>query len=41
MEYLPNRLTFFNFKIHYKKENYLNVKTVFFKYITPPPSKRV
>ena len=36
MEYLPNRLTLFNFKIYYKKENYLKVKTVFFKYITPP-----
>ena len=36
MEYLPNRLTPFNFKIHYKKENYLKVKTAVFKYITPP-----
>ena len=27
MEYLPNRLTFFNFKIYYKKENYLKVRT--------------
>ena len=35
MECLPNRLTPFNFKIYYKKENYLKVKTVFFKYITP------
>ena len=31
---LPNRLTPFNSKIHYKKENYLKVKTVVFKYIT-------
>ena len=36
MEYLPNRLTFFNFKIYYKKENYLKVKTAAFKYTTPP-----
>ena len=36
---LPNRLTPFNFKIYYKEENYLKVKTVFFKYITPPYSK--
>ena len=35
MECLPNRLTLFNFKIHYKKENYLKVKTAVFKYITP------
>ena len=34
MEYLPNRLTLFNFKIYYKKENYLKVRTVLFKYIT-------
>ena len=39
MEYLPNRLTPFNFKIHYKEENYLEVKTASFKYITPPHSK--
>ena len=36
MEYLPNRLTLFNSKIHYKEENYLKVKTIVFKYITPP-----
>ena len=35
MEYLPNKLTPFNSKIYYKKENYLKVKTVVFKYITP------
>ena len=39
MECLPNKLTFFNFKIYYKEENYLKVKTVLFKYITPPYSK--
>ena len=36
MECLPNKLTPFNFKIYYKKENYLKVKTVVFKYITAP-----
>ena len=36
MECLPNRLTSFNSEIYYKKENYLKVKTVVFKYITPP-----
>ena len=35
MEYIPNRLTPLYFKIYYKKENYLKVKTVVFKYITP------
>ena len=35
MECLFNRLTLFNFEIYYKKENYLKVRTVFFKYITP------
>ena len=35
MECLPNRLTSFNFKIYYKEENYLKIKTVLFKYITP------
>ena len=39
MECLPNRLTFFNSKIHYKEENYLKVRTVLLKYITPPYSK--
>ena len=33
---MPNRLTFLYFKIYYKKENYLKVKTIVFKYITPP-----
>ena len=41
MEYLPNRLTPFNSEIYYKKENYLKVKTVVFKYITPPIVKKV
>ena len=36
IEYLPNRLTPFNFEIHYKEKNYLKVKTVVFKYTTPP-----
>ena len=36
MKYLPNRLTPFNFEIYYKEENYLKVRTVVFKYITPP-----
>ena len=36
IKYLPNRLTSFNFKIYYKEENYLKVKTTVFKYITPP-----
>ena len=36
---LPNRLTPLYFKIYYKKENYLKVKTVVFKYITPLYSK--
>ena len=33
---MPNRLTPFNFKIYYKEENYLKVKTAVFKYMTPP-----
>ena len=33
---MPNRLTLLYFKIYYKKENYLKVKTIVFKYITPP-----
>ena len=33
---LPNKLTPFNFEIHYKEKNYLKVKTAVFKYITPP-----
>ena len=36
---MPNRLTPLYFKIYYKEENYLKVKTVVFKYITPPYSK--
>ena len=36
MECLPNKLTLFNSEIHYKKENYLKVRIVVFKYITPP-----
>ena len=36
MEYLPNKLTPFNFKIYYKKKNYLKVKIVVFKYTTLP-----
>ena len=36
---MPNRLTSLYFKIYYKEENYLKVKTAVFKYITPPYSK--
>ena len=36
MECSPNKLTPLYSKIHYKKENYLKVKTAVFKYITPP-----
>ena len=36
---MPNRLTLLYSKIYYKEENYLKVKTVVFKYITPPYSK--
>ena len=36
MEYLPNKLTFLYSKIYYKEENYLKVKIIVFKYITPP-----
>ena len=39
VEYLPNKLTSFNSKIYYKEENYLKVRTISFKYITPPYSK--
>ena len=35
---LLNRLTPVYSKNHYKEENYLKVKTVIFKYITPPYS---
>ena len=33
---MPNKLTSFYSKIYYKEENYLKVRTVIFKYITPP-----
>ena len=36
---MPNRLTPLYSKIYYKEENYLKVKTVVFKYITPPHNK--
>ena len=36
---MPNRLTLLYSKIYYKKENYLKVRTVVFKYITPPHNK--
>ena len=39
VECLPNKLTPLYSEIHYKKENYLKVRTVLFKYITPPYSK--
>ena len=39
-ECLPKRLTLLYFKIYYKEENYLEVRTAVFKYITPPYSKR-
>ena len=35
---LPNRLTSVYSKNYYKEENYLKVKTVIFKYLTPPHS---
>ena len=35
MECSPNKLTLLYSKIYYKEENYLKVKTVVFKYITP------
>ena len=35
---LPNRLTPVYSENHYEEENYLKVKTVIFKYITPPHS---
>ena len=35
LKVLPNRLTPIYSKNHYKEENYLKVKTVIFKYITP------
>ena len=35
---MPNRLTPIYSKNYYKEENYLKVKTVVFKYITPPYS---
>ena len=36
VEYVPNRLTPLYSKIHYEEENYLKIKTIVFKYITPP-----
>ena len=33
---MPNKLTPLYSKIYYKEENYLKVRTVVFKYITPP-----
>ena len=36
---MPNRLTFIYSKIYYKEKNYLKIRTVVFKYITPPYSK--
>ena len=38
VECLPNRLTPVYSKNHYEEENYLKVKIVIFKYITPPYS---
>ena len=38
LKVLPNRLTPVYSKNYYKEENYLKVKTVIFKYITPPHS---
>ena len=38
LKVLPNRLTPVYSKNHYEEENYLKVKTVVFKYITPPHS---
>ena len=38
LEYLLNRLTPIYSKNYYEEENYLKVKTVVFKYITPPYS---
>ena len=38
LKVLPNRLTPIYSKNHYEEENYLKVKTVVFKYITPPHS---
>ena len=36
IECLPNKLTLFNSEIYYKEENYLKVRTMVLKYITPP-----
>ena len=38
LKVLPNRLTPVYSKNYFKEENYLKVKTVIFKYITPPYS---
>ena len=37
---LPNKLTLFYSKIHYKEKNYLKIRTVLLKYITLFYSKR-
>ena len=39
LECLPNRLTPLYFKIYYKEENYLEVRTKLFIYLSPPYSK--
>ena len=39
LEYLPNKLTPLYFKIYYKEENYLKVKTKLLIYPSPPHSK--
>ena len=36
---MPNRLTPLYSEIYYKEENYLKVRTIVFKYITPLYSK--
>ena len=36
MKCILNRLTTSYSKIYYKEENYLKIKTIVFKYITPP-----
>ena len=39
LEYSPNRLTPLYSEIHYKEENYLEVRTALFIYPSPPYSK--
>ena len=39
LKYLPNRLTPLYSKIHYKEENYLEVRTKLFIHPSPPYSK--